>query len=132
MSAAPAIVQDPARLLIVDDEAVIVQLIQVVARRLAPEILLASCDNGARVQEAAEGFGPQLILLDLKMPGADGFEVIRRLRASELTRDIPVVVMTGLDTDETARKVGETASGLLRKPLEVEAIRQVLREHLLH
>lgn len=131
MSAAAAPASRRSRLLIVDDEAVIVHLIRVVAQRLDPGLRIESCDNGAAVQACAEQLLPDLMLLDLKMPGADGFEVLRRLRAAVTTRDIPVVVMTGLDTEETVRRVAAgSAAGLLRKPLEVPELRAVLREHL--
>ena len=65
------------------------------------------CDGIRFLQQAgAEGSAPRpnLVLLDLEMPGADGHEVLVQLRADERFRDLPVVVMTGLDDDESERR----------------------------
>ena len=64
---------------------------------------------------------PNLILLDLKMPGMGGIEVLREIRADDRLRDIPVVVVTssclGSDRTET---IAAGASGYLQKPLDLD------------
>lgn len=73
---------------------------------------------------------PQLVLLDLKLPRLDGFEVLRRVRADARTRLIPVVVLTSSD-EERDRLAGYAlgANSYVRKPIEftefAEAIRNV-------
>jgi DNA-binding NarL/FixJ family response regulator len=57
-------------------------------------------NNGATALERAQQVAPDIILLDAVMPGMDGFEVCRRLRAHIATRDIPIVFMTGLTEAE--------------------------------
>ncbi|TWI60902.1 LuxR family two component transcriptional regulator [Pseudoduganella lurida] len=57
-------------------------------------------NNGAAALERAQQLVPDIILLDAMMPGMDGFEVCRRLRASMVTRAIPIVFMTGLTEPE--------------------------------
>ena len=66
---------------------------------------------------------PVLVLLDVMMPGMDGYEVCRQLRADELTRDIPVVFVSG-HTSEAERERGMDvgADGFLAKPVEPEAL----------
>ena len=74
---------------------------------------LAILRNGLRV--------PTLILLDLKMPGMDGIEVLREIRADDRLRDLPVVVVTSsaLESDrEDAFAAG--ASGYIQKPLALD------------
>ena len=62
---------------------------------------------------------PQLVILDLRLPGADGLEVLRRVRLSELTRTIPVVVLTASDADRDAvETLCLGATSFLRKPID--------------
>src|ERR1700739_634097 len=68
---------------------------------------------------AALRSGPQLILLDINMPGGTGIEVLKRLRMSTKTQHIPVIVVSGDEnpaTEETARRLG--AVDFLHKPVE--------------
>jgi DNA-binding NtrC family response regulator len=87
--------------------------------------------NGERAVEQAELAGPDLILLDVMMPGIDGFETCRRLKRREATRGIPVIFVTALG--ETVDKLrGFEASGVdyLTKPLQHEEVLARVRAHL--
>ena len=73
---------------------------------------------------------PQIVLLDLKLPKLDGFEVLRRLRASEATKFLPVVILTTSNEDQDRIKgYGLGANSYVRKPVEfdrfIEAVRQL-------
>lgn len=69
--------------------------------------------------EGAERVRPALVLLDLKMPRVDGFEVLRRLRAHPDTRHLPVVVLTASrEEEDVARCYALGASGYVQKPLD--------------
>jgi CheY-like chemotaxis protein len=73
---------------------------------------------------------PQVILLDLKLPKVDGFEVLRRLRANEQTRLLPVVILTSSNEDQDRiNSYGLGANSYVRKPVDfalfIEAIRQL-------
>src|SRR5688572_12162289 len=74
---------------------------------------------------------PDLILLDVMMPGIDGFETCLRLKARDATRDVPVLFMTALN--ETADKVKAFAAGgvdYITKPIEHEEALARVRTHL--
>lgn len=73
---------------------------------------------------------PQLILLDLNLPKIDGLEVLRRIRADERTRLLPVVILTSSREDtDIVRGYGSGANGYVRKPVDfvefTEAVRRI-------
>ncbi|XYH98508.1 response regulator [Sorangium sp. So ce1128] len=91
---------------------------------------LAAQDAEAALKRASL-MKPDLILLDVVMPGIDGFETCRRLKAAESTRDIPVIFMTCLE--EVADKlVGFEAGGVdyITKPFEIEEVLARIKTHL--
>ncbi len=76
------------------------------------------------------GIMPQLVLLDLKLPRVDGLEVLRRIRADERTRLLPVVILTSSkEQRDLVEGYGRGANSYIRKPVDfgqfVEAVRQL-------
>jgi CheY-like chemotaxis protein len=72
-------------------------------------------------EKRADGMHPALVLLDLHMPGADGLEVLRRIRTEVCTRALPVVMMTSSrDVKDRAAAYQLGANGYLRKPVEFQ------------
>ena len=117
-----------ARLLVVDDEPNIVELLSASLRFAGFEVATAA--NGLAALELARSFRPDLLVLDIMMPGLDGFGVVRRLR-SEGSRT-PVVFLTAKDATED-KVQGLTLGGddYVTKPFSLEEvvarIRTVLR-----
>jgi CheY-like chemotaxis protein len=73
--------------------------------------------EGSQGSEAARELGPDVIVLDLWMPGVDGFETLRRLRTDPATRLIPVLVLTGDSSEETREAaLAAGATGYVVKP----------------
>src|SRR6202008_2021935 len=87
--------------------------------------------GGEEGVERAEFVRPDLILLDVMMPGMDGLETCRRLRASEITRDIPVIFMTAL-TDTSDKLAGFAAGAVdyVTKPLNGAEVLARIDTHL--
>jgi two-component system cell cycle response regulator len=74
-------------------------------------------DSGERAIELAESEQPDLILLDVMMPGIDGFETCRRLKAARATLHIPIVMLTALDNQaDRLRGLDAGADDFLSKP----------------
>ena len=84
---------------------------------------LRTAANGQQALDAVAAQKPDLILLDLMMPGIDGFEVIRRLRANPETADIQIVILSALNSNEDVVKgfnVG--ANDFIMKPIIMEKL----------
>ncbi len=79
--------------------------------------------NGQQALDAVAQEKPDLILLDLMMPGIDGFEVLRRLRANPDTADIQVVILSALNSNEDVVKGFEAgANDFIMKPIIMEKL----------
>ncbi|AEI14437.1 response regulator receiver modulated diguanylate cyclase [Flexistipes sinusarabici DSM 4947] len=87
-----------ANILIVDDQPTNIRSLSAI---LTEEYTIMVATSGAKALEIARGEKkPDLILLDVLMPEMDGYEVLRRLKADENTRDIPVIFVTAKDADD--------------------------------
>lgn len=106
-----------ARILVVDDQPANVRLLE--ARLQAEYFDVCTADNGPKALELARLEQPDVILLDVMMPGMDGYEVCRRLKADAATRHIPVVMVTALDQSEDRIKgLDAGADDFLTKPVD--------------
>lgn len=115
-------------LLAIDDQRDNLTTLSAVVRDALPQTRVLTATNGQAGIELAAAEDPDVILLDIVMPGMDGFEVCRRLKADDRIKDIPVVFLTALKTDTTSRvKAMEVGGeGFLAKPLEtVELTAQI-------
>jgi diguanylate cyclase (GGDEF)-like protein len=121
--------QAPALILIIDDIpanlGVMVDLLETEGHRVAV------AKNGPEGLRRAETEQPDLILLDVMMPGENGFSVCRRLKAAAATRHIPVIFMTSLD-DLEDKLEGFAAGGVdyIAKPVQISEVATRVRTHL--
>ena len=116
-------------LLVVDDNAINLGVVAEHLVDLGYQVLVA-LDGEEALRRAAFG-RPDLILLDVMMPGIDGFETCRRLKAEPETRDIPVIFMTALD--DVADKVAAFDAGgvdFISKPFQFRELLARVRTHL--
>src|SRR5579863_3711678 len=109
------------RILIVDDETAARVALEFLLRREGFEVRDAA-DGPAAIQECAT-FRPDLILLDIMMPGMDGFEVCRRIKATPETRLTPVVLITGLTaTEDRIKGINAGADDFQCKPIDLNEL----------
>jgi DNA-binding response OmpR family regulator len=113
--------QAPAKILVVDDTEENLMLIAVILRLNGYQAVLARCGEEALKLVADEP--PDLIVMDVMMPGLDGIEVCRRLKNDERTRLIPLVIMTALDErKDKIRAIEAGADDFLTKPIDREEL----------
>ncbi|HEX5364687.1 MAG TPA: PAS domain S-box protein, partial [Gallionella sp.] len=127
----PSIGTNPhlASILLVDDSAVNLGVVVEGFESQGYDVLVAM--DGEEALQRVELAMPDLILLDVMMPGMDGFEVCRRLKAQERTRDIPVIFMTSLSgIDDKMQGFAAGAVDYITKPLQVNEARARVHTHL--
>jgi DNA-binding NarL/FixJ family response regulator len=117
-------------ILIVDDSATDVQII---SEMLNSEYRVKVCSNGADALAIAQRNPvPDLVLLDIIMPGMDGFEVCNRLKQSPVTRAIPVIFLTAVaDESHETRALNLRAADYITKPYSIPVARARIRNKLL-
>ena len=114
------------KVLVADDEPYIRWII---AKTLKEDCVVHEAKNGKECLEQARRLGPDLVVLDLKMPGMDGLEVLARLKEED--PDLPVVMITGhgtIDTAIAAMKAG--AYDFVTKPFDIDQLRIRLHQAL--
>lgn len=112
---------DNLLVLAVDDVPLNILLIKKMLSQYTFQIKTAN--SGQAALDAVAERIPDLILLDLMMPGIDGFEVIQRLRANEETKDIPIIILSALNSEQDiARGFQLGANDYINKPIIMEKL----------
>jgi len=114
------------KILIADDDKVIAQLAAAVVREMG-HVPIHAWDAMQTVMFAVKTPTPDVIVLDINMPGGTGLEALRKLKASAKTQHIPVVVLSGSIDQSLPRKVKELgAEAFLAKPIDPQALRDAI------
>ena len=120
---------DNPKILVVDDVEANRFALRDIIRQTGYTPVLA--ENGEQALKVVERFAIQLIVLDIAMPGMDGFEVCRRLKEDVATRDIPVIFMSALDNPQDITRGFEIGGAdYIVKPFVPEIIKARVRLHL--
>ncbi|HHH40406.1 MAG TPA: response regulator transcription factor [Chloroflexi bacterium] len=121
-----AVGEERIRILIVDDHAIVRKGLAMVLR-LEPDFeVVGEAENGRRAIELARALRPDLVLLDLKMPGMDGEEVAAALRAN--LPNVRLLVLTGMELDEgLVDTLAAGVDGYILKDVEPDELAQAIR-----
>ena len=120
--------QAARRVLVVDDNVDAAEMLVALLAQHGYEVL--AVHDGAQAMQAFEAFRPEVVLLDIGMPGMNGLEVVRRLRERNRKPRPFIVAVTGWgQTDDEQRSIEAGFDLHLVKPLEEPALLEVLREH---
>lgn len=116
------------KLLVVDDQPI---NIQVMFQIFAADFQVFMATSGAQALTMCRENPPDLVLLDIVMPGMDGFEVCAQLKTTESTRDIPVIFVTAhTDAAQETRGLEAGAVDFIAKPVNPAVVRARVKTHL--
>lgn len=115
-------------LMVIDDDSIIRTTLQ---SALGKEYEVISLPGGEDAIELIESYGPQLLILDINMPGSDGFEICEALRSQVKSRNLPILFMTARKDDESfLRNLEAGGDSYITKPFEMPALQDRI-EYLL-
>lgn len=116
------------RLLVVDDQRANIQALY---QAFAPDHKVSMATSGEQALALCRSQRPDLVLLDVVMPGMDGFEVCERLKADDATKDIPVIFVTAHHDEEAeTRGLDVGATDFISKPINPRIVRARVKTHL--
>jgi two-component system, cell cycle response regulator DivK len=111
----------PARILVVEDNPLNLKLVRDVLTFAEYDVIEAQ--SGEEALRAAKETPPDLVLMDLQLPGIDGTETLHRLREGTLGSDVPVVAVTALAMAEDKERAARAGfDGYIEKPISVRAL----------
>ena len=118
---------DKQKILVADDELYIRLLVKDI---LEPEFTVLEASNGEEAVSTARNEQPDLVLMDILMPKLDGYTACYAIKNNELTKDIPVVMLTGVGHElnrQLSQEMGATA--YITKPFNPEDLLDKARQH---
>ena len=121
----------PAKVLIVDDELGMRQLIRSVIEENFPAVQIEEAPEGFIAGWKTHSFCPDLVILDLLLPGIDGFRVCQLIRSFPESARMRILAITGMaesDVEQKILKLG--ADDFLAKPLDLDALKEKIAKHL--
>ena len=117
------------RILVIDDEPVVLDLVRDVVKELSHQFDVEVARDAFDAGRSVALFRPQLIFLDLMMPGVDGFEVCTRLKRDPATTHTEIIAITGYYTEANMERILAAGAGAcLKKPLDVVDVRRRVLE----
>lgn len=114
--------------LVVDDDPDAREILKLVMRNIRLTVMEAQ--NGIEALDMIRARQPSLILLDLMMPMMDGFQVLTHLRSDPKTREIPVIVVTGIKEGRETLRLPGVSTVLVKGSFNIPQIRQIVTEAL--
>jgi len=119
----------PSKILIVDDDETMVDVLSM--RLTSQGFTTIAAENGQQALRRAQAELPDLIVLDLRLPDVDGFELCQQLVDDELTSEIPVIIVSGLESPDVLRR--SRAAGchfFVSKPYDPNALLTLIQRAL--
>lgn len=110
----------PKKVLAIDDEPEMLNLVKFALQQGGYEV--ATCDSGRQAFQAIVDNKPDLIILDVMLPGVDGYSLQIKISQDEATKDIPIIVLTALEPSRTLFKKFAQVKGFMTKPFKSDQL----------
>jgi CheY-like chemotaxis protein len=113
------------KIMVIDDDPDIGNLIAVLVKEITTDIEVKVVNDGFSAGRMLDDYLPDLIILDLMLPGINGFEVCKSLKTNELFADTKILAITGYDSDENRKKIFTCgANDYLTKPINLTELQE--------
>ena len=118
----------PKKILVIEDDDVMRELMHMTLEQNGYQVVTAA--DGVRGYDAALFLKPDLIITDLRMPGADGIHVVRRVRDTDSLAETPILVMTAFGTGSATFSLQLGANAFERKPVDPKSLLSTIKRLL--
>ena len=108
----------PKKVLVIDDEPEMLNLVRFTLERGGYEVV--TCDNGRHAWNAILHNKPDLLVLDVMLPGIDGYSLQIKISQDDATKSIPIIVLTALEPSKTLFKKFPQVAGFMTKPFKTD------------
>jgi DNA-binding response OmpR family regulator len=116
---------DNAKVLVIDDEPEITEIVQTFLSEAGYQVLVENASKNA--VEKAHRFKPDVILLDIMMPGVDGYNICQELKSDPQFVDTPIIFLTGKDRgDDMGRSFKSGGDMFIKKPFSCERLLEIV------
>lgn len=123
--------EESVKILIVDDEKLIAQSVKEFLESKYPHWHICLAYDGFEAGQLITKIIPDIILLDLFLPGVNGFQLCRKIKSDETTKNVKIIAITGYPTEENIEKIKECgAEAILAKPFEMDELENTLKKLL--
>ena len=117
------------KVIVIEDNETNLYLIRTILQKLGHQVIEAR--DGFTGVDLAQAEIPDLILMDIQLPGLDGYEATRKLRALEATKKIPIIAITSYAmVGDREKTLAAGCTAYIEKPIDPESFIEVLREYL--
>jgi two-component system response regulator VicR len=120
--------REKTRVLVIDDDHFSCQILKLGLEKSGFEVGVE--EKSENYRERIENFRPDLLLLDMVMPLVDGLEILDALSADASTRNLPIIVLTGLLTEVDTISLNRDGVLFLAKPLRAKSLVHCIKQHL--
>ena len=116
------------KILLIDDDLEISSILKDALEAAAYQVEI--CDNGGEALKALLAYKPDLLLLDVMLPGLDGYTLATKISEDEATRDLPIIVVSGLEPSEAMFRGFRQVVAFIHKPFSPEDLLELIRKTL--
>ena len=114
-----------ARILVIDDEPEITEIVKTFLEESGYRVAVVNSPSEA--VEKARAFKPDVVLLDIMMPGVDGYDICQQLKADPQFAGVPIIFLTGKDrTDDMGRSFRSGGDMFIKKPFSCERLLEIV------
>jgi DNA-binding response OmpR family regulator len=116
------------KVLLVDDDSEILSLVQYALEDMGHQVQV--CDNGREVLETMRTYKPELLILDVMLPGIDGYSLANQMSENPATKDTPIIVLSALEPSRTMFQKFPQVSSFLTKPFNTDDLMEAVKTAL--